>query len=252
MHAQLLCRASTGVVRGTSSTACSMRPVRRAIDLLLPPRCLSCTALLPPARDRRPAPHPMCPTCEAALEPDGEGHLLADGVVAVAAFAYADPLAGAIKRVKTDALREGARALAGLLPLPPSATRTWVPAPPSRRRRRGLDLAQVLAGPGARPLLVSARRRPDQPDLDAAGRRAAAVGAYLPLGGVPRAVTLVDDVRATGATLLAAATALRHAGAERVLAITLAASAGPPSAGAPPAPPAPPGRGSAAASGRWS
>lgn len=225
-------------------------PVPAVLDLLLPPRCLACAALLAPCRPRPPAP--LCEACEAGLQPDGEGHVLAPGVVAVAAFAYADPLARAIKRVKTDALREGARALAGLVPLPAAAVRTWVPAPPSRRRRRGLDLAQVLAGPGAHPLLASARRRPDQPDLDAAGRRAAAVGGYRAVGPVPPAVTLVDDVRATGATLLAAATALRGAGARRVLAVTLAASAGPPSAGGRPDPPAPRGPGSAAAWGRSS
>ncbi|CAN5332884.1 hypothetical protein BH23ACT9_BH23ACT9_23300 [soil metagenome] len=228
------------------------------IDLLLPPRCLACAVV---------GAEPLCADCTDLLEPDGEGHRLAEGIVAIAAFAYADPLAAAIKRVKTDALRRGGVALAGLLqPLLPVRTpRTWVPAPPGRRRHRGIDLPELLAGPAAIPLLRATRRRPDQPDLTAADRRAAAIGAYAALGSVPPAVVVVDDVRATGATLLAAATALREGGARRVLAVSVAASAGSPSAARQvvqatqaiqaalgPARAADRGPGSAAASGRWS
>lgn len=194
------------------------------LDLLVPPRCLACA---------RTGTEPLCGACAALLEPDGEGYELAPGVVAVAAFTYADPIARAIKRVKTDALRAGARSLAGLLDLPTGAPRTWVPAPLARRRRRGLDLPEVLAGPDAVRLLRATRSRADQPGLDAAGRRRSAIGAYIATGPSPTAVVLVDDVRATGATLLAAATALQAAGTRRVLCLTLAASPGPPSAASP-------------------
>ncbi|MGI9018042.1 MAG: hypothetical protein ACR2HR_13215 [Euzebya sp.] len=193
-----------------------------ALNLLIPPRCLAC---------KRVGIEPLCHDCLHDLEPDEEGHELAPGVVAVSVYVYADPLATAIKRVKTDALRAGARGLATLLEphVPPKTPRTWVPAPPRRRRRRGLDLPEILAGPAARALLVNTRTRIDQDRLDARGRRRSAVGSYAATATVPRAVVLIDDVRATGATLLAAATALRRAGAERVLALTLAASPGPPS-----------------------
>lgn len=193
------------------------------LDLLIPPRCLACATA---------GEEPLCAACAIQLVPDDEGHELRDGVIAVAAYVYDDPIATAIKRVKTDALRSGARGLAGLLAphLPRAGTRTWVPAPAARRRRRGLDLPEVLAGPAAARLLVATTDRPDQGDLDAAARRRSAVGGYAVTGPVPPSVVLIDDVRATGATLLAAATALRDAGAKRVLAVTLAASPGQPSA----------------------
>jgi predicted amidophosphoribosyltransferase len=204
--------------------------VRALVDLLLPPRCLACG---------RVGAEPLCPGCDGRLVPDGEGHELAPGVVAVAPFAYADPLAAAIKRVKTDALRAGAAALAALLAphLPTATPRTWVPAPAARRRRRGLDLPEHLAGRDAVRLLRATGERADHGHLGAAARRAGVVGAYAAVAPVPPAVVLVDDVRATGATLQAAAAALRGAGARRVLAVTLAAAPGRPSAAATPAGP---------------
>lgn len=191
--------------------------------MLIPPRCLACRAF---------GCEPFCHSCRDELTTDDQGHELMPGVIAVAAFVYQDPIAVAIKRVKTDALRSGARALAGLLSphVPAGAPRTYVPAPASRRRRRGLDLPQVLAGEDALRLLRNTRARTDQGELDARARRRSAVGAFTAEGVVPPSIVLVDDVRATGATLLAAALALRRGGARRVVAIALAASAGAPSA----------------------
>ncbi len=216
------------------------------LDLLLPPRCLSC---------RRGGLEPLCDPCGDRLEPDGQPWVLAPGVVTVSPFVYDDPLSVAVKRVKTDALLAGARALRRLLDphLPADVVRTWVPATPARRRRRGIDLPEVLAGPSARRLLVATGDRPDHGTADARTRLSGAVGGWVAVGRVPSTVVLVDDVRATGATLLAAATTLRAAGARRVLAVSLAASPGRPSAarrrrdGA-----ADPGPATSAGSGRWS
>ncbi|MEE8602546.1 ComF family protein [Euzebya tangerina] len=193
------------------------------LDLLVPPRCLGCLAR---SRDG------LCTTCAADLEDDGVPHRLAPGVLATAVFAYEDPLAGAIKRVKTDGMREGARHLATIIDphLPRQVPRTWVPAPRRRARRRGLDLPEVLAGPQATRLLSARAGRRDQGGLSAKDRRRSAIGAFEAHGRVPQRLVLVDDVRATGATLLAAARALQAAGAQRVLAITLAGAAGAPSA----------------------
>lgn len=190
--------------------------------LLVPARCLACRAVGPP---------PLCPDCDTTLEPDGVLHHLTPGAATLAAWAYTGALPDAIKAVKTGGLREGAQALAGLLPVPDvGCPVTWVPAPRARRRRRGLDLPQVLAGPTAVRLLDRLGDPPEQPDLDARQRRAAQAGTFRARGPVPPRVVLVDDVRATGSTLLAAAGALRRAGARRVLCLTLAAAAGPPSA----------------------
>jgi predicted amidophosphoribosyltransferase len=47
-------------------------------------------------------------------------------------------------------------------------------------------------------------------------------GAFVPAGAPPAAVALLDDVYTSGATLGAAATALRKAGARRIDAVTFA------------------------------
>ena len=97
---------------------------------------------------------------------------------------------------------------------------TWIPASPSRRRRRGFDQGELLARAVARRLRLPARRllrRTDDiaqtsrglegrllgPDFEAVGRR---------LRFKPR-VILVDDVCTTGSTLRSAAAVLRARGA---------------------------------------
>lgn len=101
-----------------------------------------------------------------------------------------------------------------------------VPLHRGRLRERGYDQALELARPLARAsdltLLdgVLRRRRSTAPQstLDAKQRRRNLKDAFVVRPGVdlPAHIALVDDVMTTGATLHAAATALRRAGVPRI------------------------------------
>jgi predicted amidophosphoribosyltransferase len=109
---------------------------------------------------------------------------------------------------------------------------TWTPTTTARRRDRGFDHAEALARAVARELGLPARptlRRwpgPPQTGRPASARRAGP--RFDPRPGSLRArVLLVDDVATTGATIAAAADALRRAGAVSVIALTAARTARP-------------------------
>lgn len=147
-----------------------------------------------------------------------------------AAFIYAPPLDRLLPRYKFHQdLAAGhllaqlmAHALAGC-----ERPQALVPVPlhRARLRQRGYDQALELARPLAStlrlPLRTDLLRRiratPAQSQLDAAARRRNLRGAFgVAAGPLPAHVALVDDVMTTGATLHAAATALRRAGVARV------------------------------------
>jgi predicted amidophosphoribosyltransferase len=79
--------------------------------------------------------------------------------------------------------------------------------------RWGLEVAQLLARSGS-------RRR--QRGLPLSERRRNVRGVFRPVDDAPGSLVLVDDVYTSGATVAAAASALRKAGARRVEVVTFA------------------------------
>ena len=122
-----------------------------------------------------------------------------------------------------------ALAMRGLEPLTGRLSLIPVPLGSRRFRKRGYNQSERIAaalarvtGAPVRDVLRRVRETPSQTALTPEQRAANVAGAFAavaPLGG--RCV-LVDDVFTTGATLLAAAQALRAAGAAQVDAVTFA------------------------------
>ncbi|HEX8771251.1 MAG TPA: phosphoribosyltransferase family protein, partial [Acidimicrobiales bacterium] len=95
---------------------------------------------------------------------------------------------------------------------------TWAPTTGARRRERGFDQAELLARAVARRLGLPCRRLlrrrpgPAQTGRDREGRQSGPAFTTRRVTG-PARVLLVDDIVTTGATVSAAARALRAAGA---------------------------------------
>ena len=113
-----------------------------------------------------------------------------------------------------------------------------MPLSPRRYRERGFNpaalLAREIARPGRHPLrarwLIRLRDTERQAGLDATSRRQNVAGAFAcrpSSEAVPGRVWLVDDVTTTGATLEAAASALKGAGVREVMGICVARTPAP-------------------------
>lgn len=172
----------------------------------------------------------VCDGCRAALAPAVRRRLLAPGVEVVSALPFDGPTTRMVRALKADGRTGLVRALAPALgaaldAAPAGATVTTVPASRAADRRRGyrpVDLLARRAGARPVPLLRARRIAADQRGLDREARHANVAGAFVARRPPPGPVVVVDDVVTTGATLLEAVRALRAAGADEVLAVTLA------------------------------
>jgi len=216
----------------------------RLLQVLWPPRCLVCGERGDRGRDlcrscagALPWLRTACPTCALPLPMPASacGACLrrAPPLAAVhAAFVYARPLDRLLPRFKFHGDLAAGRLLSQLLA---DACADWThPAAlvpialhRARLRQRGYDQALELARPLARrhgialrpQLLVRTRATAAQSvQADASARRRNLRDAFTVPAGIalPAHVVLVDDVMTTGATLHAAAKALRRAGVARV------------------------------------
>lgn len=235
MFSQLVSRASArwrGIAAHVPSqcAACHAWPAQRI--------CAGCTARFAQPRQR-------CDTCARGLDTDiarcGACVLHPPPLDAcLAAVDYGYPWADALAQFKFRGDPSWAAPLATLLRCAPGATAAlegadWVlPVPLSRERlrERGFNQSLLLARQLARSqsdsgLLLRLRHTAEQSSLPRAQRLRNLHGAFAtePLRTAQlqgKRVVLVDDVMTTGATLYAAALALRQAGATHITGMVFA------------------------------
>ena len=173
-----------------------------------------CSACLERLRPAPVLPAPLgVDICLALLAYEGAGREL------VARLKY---------RNHRSALAGLAAAMAALVDDPDAiAAVTWAPTTPRRRRERGFDQAELLASAVARRLGRPSRRLlrrepgPPQTGRNLAERRRGP--RFHPVRAMPAGwVLLVDDVVTSGATVSAAAAALRSRGAGHVVVLAAA------------------------------
>lgn len=228
------------------------------LNLLFPPKCAFCGALLdldpPPGyTDTLPSEHPggpptahksdgLCPACRASLPlASGSGQLrMVDGFPCAVALRYEAMVRQGVHALKFHDHPQRAKVFARYLAQAAAEqfpggfdTVTFVPVSLWRNYRRGYDQARLLAeeagklwGVSAVPILRKVRNnRPQSSVKSSALRRANVLDAYIvphPEEAQGRRFLLIDDVVTTGSTMTACARCLMDAGAESVVCAALA------------------------------
>lgn len=213
-----------------------MRPVKLLLDLLYPPKCPFCGRVLERGEEG------WCAACQQDLPwtGPGEGKAVEGCALCLSPLWYKDGVRDGVHRYKFGGGR-GHAALFGELMAQclrdrwegPVDLITWAPLHPKRKKKRGYDQAELLArrvgelsGLPVEPALEKIRATAVQSQAgEDEARRANVQGAYRALPGLDltgKRVVLVDDVATSGATLAQCAAALREAGAQAVVGLTLA------------------------------
>ena len=231
----------------------SLRHWLARLGAAVPSQCAICLAW--PARpvceacvQRFAQPRPRCRSCALPLPAAALGTAQCGACIrqpppldaCFAAVDYAYPWSGCIARFKFRQQVGTAHALAELMRHSPwtepaleqAALVLPMPLAPARLRERGynqaLELARRLAPDKLdATLLLRVRDTPPQRDLNRRQRQRNVRGAFLldPLRAAEVAglrVVLVDDVMTSGASLFAAAAAIRQGGAAHITALVLA------------------------------
>jgi ComF family protein len=223
-----------------------LRAWDRALDLVFPPRCVSCNAFGSFICERCraemvPADGPRCNTCWMPLNPEHScrrcrAYRPALGGVRCA-FVYDVAARDAVLALKFQGLSAAAplmaRPMAEVLAewRPPVSCIVPVPLSGQRCRLRGYNQSDLLARqiahltgiPLGRRALIRRRHTTAQARISRDARwknveQAFRIGKETPTGGM----LLIDDVITTGATLNACARVLLHEGAGAVFALTFA------------------------------
>jgi predicted amidophosphoribosyltransferase len=116
--------------------------------------------------------------------------------------------------------------MAALVPAVEGLIVTWAPTGPQRRRARGFDQAELLARAVARrrglPAVALLRRLPGPAQSGRSQLERQVNPRFVARRGCHHPVLVIDDVATTGATLRAAASALRAAGVPEVHGLVVA------------------------------
>ncbi|MBN1528572.1 MAG: ComF family protein [Thermoleophilaceae bacterium] len=199
--------------------------------LLAPPLCWSCARTAPPGLA-------LCHDCSRGLRRLPPEPVTLAGVPCFAPVAYEGPARDLVRALKFRAALAvaGAMAAAIVAGAPPGflAGAALVPVPLSRRRerRRGFNQAHALSLALARrtgaEVVPCLRRRAGHGTQVGRDRseRSRALRGSMTASEAPADAVIVDDVVTTGATLAAAAEALRCAGCTGIRAVAYARTGG--------------------------